>query len=145
MKYFKTLLVLSLLFLPIFTIQAQTTYSVNSEDEQLFTVETGGIRKVSDTDITEFKMDVFKNDSENTISYWKVRSYCETGVKVNVNILGTNSDCGKAVTINRGDLKSFPVFFDPSKNTISKFSFKLKAYDVNGKWLHTEKKAFSWK
>ncbi len=70
--------------------------------------------------------------------------YCDKKISLNT-VNNDENKCGQAVTSSTSTLSVFSLFFNSSENQMHKFSFKLKAYDVNGKWLHTEKKSFNWK
>ncbi len=128
--------VLTILVLP-FTVAAQ-------EDDSLFTLQTGLIVNYIDYDVTKFDILVEKNPVKNTtISYWKVRVYCEDGIFVTLTNL-SEDHCGRAITLSNPDLEKFSLFFKSSKDSNSRFSYKLKAYDSEGDWLETQEQSFSW-
>lgn len=78
------------------------------------------------------------------IASWKVRVYCDKSMKMAVN--QANKDhCGQAVTIPATTAQNFSVTFKNGTADMKDFSFKLKAYDKNGKWLHTATKNLRWK
>jgi hypothetical protein len=77
------------------------------------------------------------------IAYWKVRSYCGLGMELSVN-KAKEDHCGKAVTLPVTLSNSFSLLYNNNSSQMKNFSFKLKAYDKNGKWLHTVKRSFRW-
>jgi hypothetical protein len=119
------------------TIQAKPT-KTTFETSVIDISDVKGINKTK----FDFKVDAITNPQN--ISYWKVRSYCDKEMNINITASSTN-DCGKAVKLNSLKDNAFSTFFKNNSNEMKKFSFKLKAYDKNGKWLHTEKEAFRWK
>lgn len=112
----------------------------------LFEVKTDSIVDYVNYDITQFliSVDVNESGSSNIIAYWKVRLYCEDDVVLGLNS-HTENNCNQAVTIQKSDLKNFSLFMQTGDDELKKISYKLKAYDDEGKWLHTEGQSFHWK
>ena len=93
---------------------------------------------------TEFTIALDSIVEKEQISHWKVRSYCDKGVTIQVTASSTN-DCKKAVRIESLTNDMFSFLFKNKDSKMKNFSVKLKAYDKKGKWLHTEKESFKWK
>ncbi len=140
MKYFISAFILAILILPVSSVYAATDYA--SLPFKISSISFAPLEQ--DKATTQFEVKLAKNSNGNTISYWKVRMYCEEGVKLNISNT-TENECGKAVTITDQDMSSFLLFFKTNTGKVSDFSFAVKAYDANGDWLQTERQNFSWK
>jgi hypothetical protein len=128
-------------FIPASSAQAVITVS---QLKSGFNIKTNSINQVTDTNTTQFELIPINILNPQKINYWKVRIYCGKGVGVKVNKSDKNN-CGQAVTLLRTDTEAFSLLFENNTKTKAKFSAKLKAYDINGKWLHTATKNFIWK
>ena len=140
MKYVISTFIFGLLLVPSFGLNAQV-----EQREEFFDIGTIVVDRLEkDEDIARFVVNVEDKDIKNAISYWKVRMYCEEGVTLTTSDIEVN-ECGTAVTFTEKELQSFTVLFKTTSNTVSNFSFALKAYNAEGDWLQTERKNFSWK
>ena len=108
-----------------------------------FDVEVTKVEEMQGTDLSRFFFKATSVSGAKQISYWKIRLYCEANIVVSVGAFPENS-CGKASNIVFSNDGAYITLSNPGKNQIG-FSFKLKAYDSTGKWLHSEKKSFRWK
>jgi len=110
-----------------------------------FDVKITEIAKIENTNQTRFSFEPIAITNTQNINHFKIRVYCEEPTtSVTVNTL-TENMCGKATRIEKtADNKSFVILSNPTGKTVG-FSFKLKAYDKNGNWLHTEREGFRWK
>ncbi len=117
--------------------------SVTTQKPVSFGVKIGEINKITNTEATRFNFEPINIKNNSTIDHWKIRVYCKDKIFINVNELTENS-CGKAVQIANTDTNAFSIsLINPTGRTTA-FSFKLKAYDKNGDWLHSEKQSFQW-
>lgn len=109
-----------------------------------FSVETSSILRASVVDDVRFDFKTKGIKDFSNVSYFKMRTYCEDpSIRLNlVNFEGNR--CGNAVRLDKASATSFSLILDNPTNNSVNFSFKLKAYDKNGKWIHTEKKSFNW-
>ena len=134
---------LGLMFLLPFTPLEGAEISVSS-GQTSFGVEVTTINKILSTGATQFNFEPVNIKNNASIDHWKIRVYCEDAIIIRVNGLTENS-CGKAVQVaNTANNKFFVSMMNPTGKTTG-FSFKLKAYDKNGRWLHSEKESFRWK
>lgn len=108
-----------------------------------FDVRTIGASRDKVTKNTIFRFQPVDIVNPQNIAYWKVRSYCDLGMELTVNDAKVDH-CGQAVDLPVTLSNSFSLEYDNRSNQMKNFSFKLKAYDKNGKWLHTVKKSFKW-
>jgi hypothetical protein len=131
----KNMYIASVLFL-VFSIKIASA-QVSFETSVLDITKSG----LSDTQFT-ISIDTI-NQKEN-IAYWKVRSYCDSKMTIQLTASSTN-DCGKAVRFDSLTDNAFSFLFNNKDSKLKNFSLKLKAYDKNGKWLYTEKESFRWK
>ncbi len=132
------------LFLPGFVSNAATIGVIETSNQVDYTLKTKNIVRSAATGDVRFSFEVMDIKNPQKIAYWKVRSYCDKGMTLGVTASTTN-DCGKAVRMDALPNDSFSALFDNATSDTKKFSFKLKAYDVNGTWLNTERQAFTWK
>jgi hypothetical protein len=123
--------------------QGATSTTVVKEEETAFKVNTIEISKIEGSDTTRFTFVPTEIQNVQNIAYWKVRVYCEDHVSITVNDLKDNV-CNKVVRIE-GFNGPFFLNFNNDTTKTTPFSFKLKAYDKDGNWLHSEKKSFQWK
>jgi hypothetical protein len=140
-------------YLAIILVLAGIGMCASSADAAVVAVSTGAtafdikvseIGKVNGTNQTRFSFQPITVANPQNIDHWKIRVYCENGINVSVNAFNTNG-CGKATQLATTTDNKFSVTLsNPTTHTVG-FSFKLKAYDKNGKWLHTERQAFRWK
>lgn len=114
------------------------------EKEGLFDVSLSKAATSASTGQTRFDFVVTDIKPAPVISYWKIRVWCEKGVSI--FLVGSEGNrCGQAVDITSFPKNSFSLSMDNRTGKTTGFSFKLKAYDLNGKWLHSEKESFRWK
>lgn len=110
-----------------------------------FDIEILQIIKNLKEDETRFYFKPSSVVAPQNIGYWKVRIYCEDGAKeLRINDIAGNS-CGKVSDIATTSINSSFITFVNKTDKTTGFSFKLKSYNKEGKWLHTEKKSFRWK
>jgi hypothetical protein len=94
---------------------------------------------------TEFLVQVEDVVNPQNIAYWKVRSYCDDKMTIQLTVSSTN-DCGKAVRLDSLSANNtFAFLFDNKTSKLKDFSIKIKAYTKYGKGLHGEKEGFGWK
>ena len=137
-------LFLSALVIPLSSTYAASTISVETTSPVSFGVDITDINKMLSTGLTRFDFKIVDVVNGSLIDHWKIRISCEKQVSVTVDNQSQNG-CGKAIEISPASIDDFSVSLsNPTKKTVG-FSFKLKAYDVNGKWLHSEKESFRWK
>jgi len=122
------------------------TAVVTTESQSVFyVVSTTLIANIKGTDLTRFFFQPTDIVNNNRVSYFRIRVYCEdqgTSIMVN-NIVGDS--CGKSVRLEKQSINNSSITLSSSSNSTVGFYFKLKAYDSEGKWLYSEKKAFRWK
>jgi len=121
-----------------------TTVVTTGPQSVSYGVSTTLIADIKGTNLTRFFFQPTDIVNNSRVSYFKIRVYCEDhATSITVNNMVDDS-CGKAVRLEKQSINnSFITFSNPSANTVG-FYFKLKAYDSEGKWLHSEKKAFRW-
>jgi hypothetical protein len=117
---------------------------VSLKEASLFKIKTAGINKIANTPNTRFDFVVSDIATPNTIGYWKLRVWCEKGVKVLLDSI-SGDRCGEAIDMRSIPQNMFSLSMNNNTGKTLSFSFKLKAYDVNGKWLHSERAGFHWK
>lgn len=108
-------------------------------------VSTTLIADIKGTNLTRFFFQPTDIVNNSRVSYFKIRVYCEdqaTSIMVN-NMVG--DACGKAMRLEKQSIKDSSITLSNSSANTVGFYFKLKAYDSEGNWLHSEKKAFRWK
>jgi hypothetical protein len=116
----------------------------DSTPQSSFEVKITEITKVNGADKTRFSFEPVSVINPQNIAYWKVRLYCQEKIDIRVNELDKNV-CNKAVRVEPGTADKFSLLFSNPTGKTTPFSFKLKAYDKDGNWLHSEKKSFQWK
>lgn len=136
MKY----IILMLVTLSIFTIVTPVSAQ---ETEATFETKTLSILDIKDTNMTWFAFGITTPSSQDIITNWKVRLYCDEDIALGVNNLQSN-DCGTAVSLP-GDSSVFALTLQNETDSIVKFSFKLKGYDKDGNWVATAQQSFQWK
>ena len=131
---------------PLIDIQAAENVLIgNSISDPSFDVKVLDVNKVTDTDFTVFSFETRDIANPSLIGFWKIRVYCDKGVSIAINGF-TGNNCGKAVFMeNTKKNEKFFLSFLNTKPKSTNFSFKLKSYDKNGEWLHSEKESFRWK
>jgi len=109
-----------------------------------YEIQTNEILKFVSSGITTFNFKPINITNSNKIDHWKVLVYCDEDVSVTVNNLKGNN-CGQKMPISGGSLENFSLSLSNPTDKKIFFSFKLKAYDKDGRWLHSESKVFRWK
>ncbi len=132
MKYIIYCLVLAAASLPVVTFASE----LNTKS---FSVNPVLISKIKNSDITRFnfKTEIYNDD----VVSWKIRFTCTKNVRLSL----TNSGDDVCHTAQKLTNKDFDVYFKNTSNYTAPFSFKLKGYDVNGKWVYSDKKTFQWR
>lgn len=138
------LLSIALLLFSVTVVDAQASISPVVSKKTVFDTQIMDISNSSDANKVQFSVGVNNITNPNNIAYWKVRSYCDDKMTIQLSASSTN-DCGKAVKLNSLKNNSFSFLFKNKTSQNKNFAIKLKAYDINGKWLHTEREGFSWK
>lgn len=77
----------------------------------------------------------------DSIDHYKVRLYCEAGVKALINNLPGEA-CNKAIKLPKESYGKFFAVFNSGPRF--KASAKLKAYDKMGEWLYSSKMGVTW-
>lgn len=112
--------------------------------EASFKISLAGINKIKDTDTTVFGFKPEAVTNAQNIAYWKVRVSCDDRISIAANGVAGNS-CGKAVQVQNASPSLFEFSMTNTTGKTAAFSLKFKAYDKNGKWLHSEEQSFQWK
>ena len=114
---------------------------VKTTDQNYFSVETKLMESTQNKKQKNFSVRVVPNDTR--INAWKVRFFCDE--KFAINIAGSSDNmCGDVADLTSSQINNFLFSTLKRKNdaSLGEFSFKVKAYDANGRWLHTEEKIF---
>jgi hypothetical protein len=138
------LVVVAIFFVLPLVTSATSVVAVQSQSVS-YDVSTTLIANIRGTDLTRFFFQPTDVINNNRVSYFRIRVYCEdqgTSIMVN-NIVGDS--CGKATRLEKQSIKDSSITLSNSSANTVGFYFKLKAYDSEGNWLHSEKKAFRWK
>ena len=136
-------LILLVLMCP-FLVGAQEHSKQASTSPVSFSTKVSNILYYKDIKKTQFFIRAEDIVNSENIAYWKVQSYCDKRMTVQVTASSTN-DCGKFIQIDSLADNSFYFLFGNQDNKTKNFSVKLKAYDKNGKWIHAERIGFGWK
>jgi hypothetical protein len=142
-----------IIILSIFAAMLLTPFTSNAEIRpsvsvgSLFEVNMSGANKIKDSDATLFNFDIANLKNADKIGSFKMRIWCGEGVSVQTDFSASIdfNECGKLVDMGTSTINKFALTFNNNAQKIAPFSFKLKAYDRNGKWLHSVKKSFQWK
>jgi hypothetical protein len=115
-----------------------------AEEVPFFETKIQQIAGVEGTDLTLFYFSPVGIQDNSKIASWKVRFYCDEDMSMRF-IDVSKDNCNKAVSFaNTANLPNFILFENKNQET-KKFTFALKAYDKNGKWIHTDRNNFNWK
>ena len=102
------------------------------------------ISSIQGTNLTLFYFSPVNIYDNSKIASWKVRFYCDENMSM--RFIDLNKDnCNKAVDFANTASKSYFILFENDSDDIKKFTFALKAYDKEGKWIHTDRNNFNWK
>lgn len=112
-------------------------------DDKVFTVDLKGVNRITDTNV--YRFDFKTNSAVNKgIQQWEIRMWCEDGITVSFNKKGVDQCNSGNITVEQTP-DFFSIFLTKSQiNKRTNFSFKLKAFGADGRWLHSEKRAFIW-
>ena len=113
-----------------------------ASEEALFGVNLKEINKIQGTNTLQLEFETVDMKPNTGIDHWKIRMWCEGNVQVGLTRL--NNHCEQVVTIPAASVRDFMIFATKVKGERTEFSFKLKAYDKAGKWLHSEEERFQW-
>ncbi len=114
------------------------------ETTPFFETKVQKISAIEGADMTLFYFSPEEIKDNSKIASWKVRFYCDKDMTMRFIDI-SNDSCNKAISFaNSNNLPNYILFQNKNQDT-KKFSFALKAYDKNGKWIHTDKNNFSWK
>jgi hypothetical protein len=137
-KIFLTFVALSFLLVP------SLSFAVTAEIQKpFFDLEIKDIVGIDGTDLTLFYFAPINIQDSSKISSWKVRFYCEDDMKIRFYDVSKDS-CGEAVDMINSGNNSFFMLFENKGGESKNFSIALKAYDKEGKWIHTERQRFGW-
>lgn len=146
-KFIGALLIVVFLGIPYFSLHAAIVVDVITDSSTFFvksfSIKLKEVNKIFGTNTYRFDFET-KVASNSGVTHWEVRIWCEDGVTVgfNQNIL---DQCNQGNVVLDQNPESFLVFLNKSKDEErAKFSFKLKGFDKDGKWVHSEKKSFVW-
>lgn len=134
------------LFVSFNTTNAAENISVAALDSSKvsFDIKMFEIGKITGTEKTSFSFEPTNIKNSQEINHWKIRVYCTDPITITMSSLIENL-CGKAVRMENSVINKFSLaLLNQTQNTVG-FSFKLKAYNKEGKWLHTEKQSLQWK
>lgn len=144
-KLFIYILLAAFLLIPSGGANAQLRINVpEAEDDALFDLELVSAEKIKDTNLTRFELEPINIKNNQSIDHWKIRVWCDEVVTVTIND-GTTNSCGSALMAKNNTSNKFFLTFSNSTTMPAAFSLKLKAYDKDGNWLHSEKESFIWK
>jgi hypothetical protein len=121
-----------------------STISLFASAATFFDTRVIGISDVLGEGVTRFDIKAVNIDDSQEIDNWKIRFYCDENMKLIFSPL-TESVCGRAIRLDALNKDSFFFSFENQNEVTKKFSVKLKAYDKNGNWLHSEKESFTWR
>lgn len=146
MKKILIIFVLGVLFgMPVY--RADAAIQVNIKDSRQptsFDIQTVSITKSPNTNLFRFDFKTADVTNVSRIDHWKIKIWCDEGVKMGFNDNGVNR-CGTAMYFSKDQaLSQFALFLTKSSEKRAKFSFQIKAGDKDRNWLHTEKEAFIW-
>lgn len=126
-------------FLAAHGVQAAGTIKI--AETPAFKVETKAINRISGTNKTRFDFNTIQS-LPLKVSQWKLRVWCDKGAQVSFGKAVENV-CGKVVAVPVTAVTNFSlVMAKTNTQGSSGFSFKLKGYDKNGKWVESADKAF---
>lgn len=109
-----------------------------------FVIKNTAITRIAGTDQTRFDFTPANVIDDSSIGYWRVRVYCGENAAVRLTPNGEDF-CGKAIKNQNTDDDRFSLYFENDSDELTDFSFKLKAYDHNHRWLHSERMGFKIK
>lgn len=111
--------------------------------DSFFDVDIKKVTEIEGTNLSLFYFSPVDIKDESKISSWKVRFYCDKDMSMRFIDVSKDS-CNKAVSFANSESKDFFILFENKTPELKQFTFALKAYDKNGKWIHTKKSNFSW-
>ena len=117
---------------------------LNPDTDQVtaFNTNVKDINLIKNINLTKF--DIKVENISKQVSFWKVRAYCDKDMFIQLTSSSTN-DCGKTVSVNLSKDNLYSFWLKNKDNLNKKFSVKLKGYDQNGHWIHSERERFIWK
>ncbi|HLP43703.1 MAG TPA: hypothetical protein VK145_00275 [Candidatus Nanoarchaeia archaeon] len=143
----KIILVAVVVFASLFApyAQAATANVIKISNKASFDVNLKAVNKIAFTNKAKFDFEVANVVNPTNIATWKMRVSCDGKIDVGFNQTTPNI-CGKLITIPVAQAKNFSLYMTRQevKSKGVGFSFKLKAYDKNGKWLHSEEERIRW-
>lgn len=139
----KKILIYIILFIP-FLVSANSELNSDFVQKKNFEINSVFISDIVDTDDQIFIFKIDKIENYENINSWKIRFYCDDEMELNYKFNNENV-CGQAIDLNKNEAEIFFITFTNETQNLKDFHFKLKAYDKNGDWLHTERKGFRWK
>lgn len=114
-----------------------------AEEKPLFDVKVEKIVSLEGTNLSLFYFSPKDIQDNSKIDSWKVRFYCDKDMNMKFVDLAKDS-CNTAVSFKNSSTLPNIILFQNENDGNKKFTFALKAYDKNGKWLHTKKSNFVW-
>lgn len=138
------------IFLPLFALLFYITPSISegaileNTKKTIFDISVSDITYYEDIKKTQFSLNIEDVTNPQNITYWKVRTYCDDKITIQLNASSTN-DCNKTIRLNSITNNTIPFLFKNKTNKSKDFSIKVKAFDKDGKGLHSEKIGFGWK
>ena len=141
------LIVLMFLLFPAF-VNGQTLVVnqdiTNKKVSSSFQLKTNEVLEMKNSKDDIFNFEVTK--VSKNIDHWKLLVACDDGLSVLYEDDISNI-CNNAVKIESFRNQKFYLTFRNNQITDNfvNFSFRLKAYDKEDRWLQTEKKSFKWK
>jgi uncharacterized protein YxeA len=134
--------IMALGFLVAPSLTFASTANIQLSTKNLFEVNTVAINRIGSTDLARLDFSTTNIKNIPNIGYWKIRFWCNPGIQVGLNKV--NSLCGTTMTLTTEQVRAFSLYLKNTTGKKAEFSFKLKAYDKAGNWLHTEREAFLW-
>lgn len=106
-----------------------------------FSVDTTLSGSGANSKYKNFSVNVIPQDAR--INTWKVRFFCDGKFTVSMPTEMENV-CERAIDMTSTQIQNFKFTTSRQKGGagLEPFSFKIKAYDAERQWLHTEEKVF---
>lgn len=139
------LLTLGILVFSVVSVDAEVVASKEKEvNSTNFKLTVSDIVYYKDIKKTQFLVNIEEINNSQNIAYWKVRSYCDQKMTIQLSASSTD-DCNKTIRLNSITNNVIPFLFKNKTSKSKDFSIKVKAYNKFGKGLHYEKIGFGWK
>lgn len=108
-----------------------------------FNIQFGEIKKDDSGKTTHFNFRTMNITNSDQIGHWELRTWCEGDLSIKVSS-ALDEMCNKVAFLNTEQAKNFDLSMTNNTSERARFSFKLKAFDHNDRWLYSERKNFIW-